>query len=96
MVGTPVAINKKNLSALAKQLRDCKVTLSRNNVVMDRGQGSNALDHPALAMAFLADILAKQPAFDALSAGEIITTGTLTTALPIKPGVQGIELRLTA
>ena len=74
---------------------------------MDRGRGSNALDHPALALAFLADILAKQPAFDPLAAGEIITTGTLTAALPIKAGetwqsryeglpeVQGIELNLT-
>jgi 2-oxo-3-hexenedioate decarboxylase len=48
--------------------------------------GSNALDHPALALAFLADILVTQPAFDALAAGEVITTGTLTAALPIKAG----------
>ena len=54
--------------------------------MMDRGKGSNALDHPALAMAFLADILARQPAFDPLTAGEIITTGTLTAALPIRAG----------
>ena len=37
-------------------------------------------------MAFLVDILATQPKFDALTAGEIITTGTLTAALPIAPG----------
>ena len=74
---------------------------------MDRGIGANALDHPALALAFLADILAQQPAFDPLVAGEIITTGTLTAALPIKtgetwqsryeglPGVSGLRLRFT-
>ena len=74
---------------------------------MDRGQGSNALDHPALALGFLADILAKQPMFDPLAAGEIITTGTLTNALPIQagetwqsryeglPGVEGLTLRFT-
>ena len=108
VVGTPVSINPDQLTALTKQLRDCSVTLSNNGNVMDRGQGSNALDHPALALAFLADIVATQAAFDPLAAGEIITTGTLTAALPVKagetwqsryeglPGVRGIELRFTA
>jgi len=107
VVGTPVAVDEENLRTLAKQLSECAVTLSKNGVVMDRGKGSNALDHPALALAFLANILAKQPAFDSLAAGEIITTGTLTAALPIKtgetwqsryealPGVDGITLEFT-
>ena len=63
-----------------------KSTLSRNGEVRDRGVGSNALDHPALALAFLADILATQPQFAPLAAGEMITTGTLTAALPIVAG----------
>ena len=108
VVGTPVPVHEENTTALAVQLRDCEISLRKNDAVMDRGKGSNALDHPALALAFLADILARQPAFDPLAAGEIITTGTLTAALPIKagetwqsryeglPGVQGIELTLTA
>ena len=86
VVGTPVAVDPANLPALATQLGECKVTLNKNGVVMDRGTGSNALDHPALALAFLADILARQPAFEPLAAGEIITTGTLTAALPVKAG----------
>src|SRR5688572_5141465 len=104
VTGTPVAVNPENVSELAKQLGECNVSLSKNENVMDRGKGSNALDHPALALAFLADILARQPAFDALAAGEIITTGTLTNALPISageiwqsryeglPGVHGLTL----
>lgn len=108
VVGTPVTVNDKTIPALAEQLRNCHITLRRDNTVMERGLGSNALDHPALAMAFLADILARQPAFDPLAAGEIISTGTLTAALPIKagetwqsqykglPGVRGITLALTA
>ncbi len=108
VVGTPVAIHSENLPALARQLGDCTVSLSKNGELMDQGKGSNALDHPALAMAFLADIVAKQPAFDPLTAGEIITTGTLTAALPVKagetwqssyeglPGMHGITLRFTA
>ncbi|MBX9810639.1 MAG: hypothetical protein K2Y16_03370 [Burkholderiales bacterium] len=42
--------------------------------------GANALDHPCLALAFLADILARQQRFDPLAVGEVITTGTLTAA----------------
>jgi 2-oxo-3-hexenedioate decarboxylase len=105
VVGTPVAVNGASLPELARQLGECQITLSKDNAVMDRGKGSNALDHPALALGFLADIVARQPAFDPLAAGEIITTGTLTNALPIKtgeiwqsryeelPGVEGISLQ---
>lgn len=108
VVGTPAPVNHENLAALARQLGDCKVTLSQNGEMMDQGKGSNALDHPCLALVFLADILARQPAFDSLAAGEIITTGTLTNALPVKaketwqsrydglPGVQGLSLAFTA
>jgi len=106
IVGTPVPVDG-DLSTLSRQLHDCRITLSKDSNVMDRGIGANALDHPALALGFLADIVARQPEFDALAAGEIITTGTLTAALPIKagetwqsryerlPGVEGLTLRFT-
>ena len=86
VVGTPVHATADTLTALAQQLGACAIALNKNGVVMDRGKGSNALDHPALALAFLADTLATQAAFDPLSAGEIITTGTLTNALPVAAG----------
>lgn len=108
VVGTPVAVRKDDIPALVGQLRDCKVALRRGELILARGTGANALDHPALALAFLADILARQPQFDPLAAGEVVTTGTLTAALPIKPGetwssryeelpgVTGLTLRFTA
>jgi 2-keto-4-pentenoate hydratase len=108
VVGTPVPVNGASLTELARLLGECSVTLSQDGNVMDRGKGSNALDHPALALGFLADIVARQSAFDALAAGEIITTGTLTNALPVKagqtwqsgyeglPGVDGIFLQFTS
>ena len=82
------------------------MTLKRDDVVMDRGVGANALGHPATALAFLADVLSRQPRFAPLAAGEVITTGTLTAALPIAPGetwtseytglpVTGLQLRFT-
>jgi 2-keto-4-pentenoate hydratase len=86
IIGTPVRIAGLDRTQLAQDLANCKVELSCNGAVRERGIGSNALDHPALALAFLAEILAKQPRFDALKAGEIITTGTLTAALPVQVG----------
>jgi 2-oxo-3-hexenedioate decarboxylase len=81
--------------------------LSRNGELRDRGVGANALGHPAAALAHLAAVLATQPQFEPLAAGEIVTTGTLTAALPIAAGerwasdysglpVTGLELSLTA
>jgi len=86
VVGTPHPIRAHEIPALATQLHDCRVTLSRNGEVRDRGVGANALGHPASALAHLADVLARQQQFEPLAAGEIITTGTLTAALPIRPG----------
>jgi 2-keto-4-pentenoate hydratase len=104
IVGTPHVIRQAEIPALAAQLHDCRVTLAMNDRVMDRGSGANALGHPALALAFLADILARQPQFAALARGEIVTTGTLTAALPVQSGetwtsryeglpVDGLSLR---
>ncbi len=86
VIGTPRTAAGIDTAKLAAQLRDCRLTLSCDGTVRDQGVGSNALDHPALALAFLADILARQPQFAPLAAGEVITTGTLTAALPIRPG----------
>lgn len=106
IVGAPCAVRAQEIPALAAQLRECRVALSRNGEVRDRGVGANALGHPAAAIAHLAAVLARQPQFEPLAAGEIITTGTLTAALPIAAGerwasdyaglpVTGLELTLT-
>ena len=106
VLGSPHPVAGEDLRAVANQMRDCRVTLSRNGQVADRGVGANALGHPASALAHLSEALSRQPAFEPLAAGEIITTGTLTAAMPIAPGetwstsyegipLQGITLTLT-
>ena len=52
--------------------------------VMAQGQGANVLDGPIQALAFLAKSLAEQG--ETLKAGQMITTGTLTDAMPIAAG----------
>jgi 2-keto-4-pentenoate hydratase len=91
IIGEPRPVDHAHTARLADEIRDCRVELSCNGEVRDRGVGSNALDHPALAMAFVADILTRQPRFKPLAAGEIITTGTLTAALPIRAGETWIS-----
>ncbi|MGH8648282.1 MAG: 2-keto-4-pentenoate hydratase [Burkholderiales bacterium] len=88
ILGVPHSIDALELPALAAPLRDCRVTLKRNGEVRDFGVGANALGHPASALAHLAEVLARQPQFEPLAAGEVITTGTLTAAMPIKPGEE--------
>lgn len=106
IVGAPHRIEDNDIEALVGSLRDCRVTLRRNGAEMDRGVGANALGHPATALVFLAEILSRQPQFAPLAAGEIITTGTLTAALPVRSGetwsseysgipVRGLELTFT-
>jgi 2-keto-4-pentenoate hydratase len=107
VIGARIPVRPADIPALATQLRECRVMLSRNALAMDEGVGANALGHPALALARLAAILAGQPQFEPLAAGEIVTTGTLTAALPIQagetwssryeglPGVTGLSLALT-
>jgi 2-oxo-3-hexenedioate decarboxylase len=86
VVGTPCEVRAGDIPALVAQLHDCRITLKNGSAVADRGVGANALGHPLGALAHLAGALARQPQFEPLAAGEIVTTGTLTTAMPIKPG----------
>ena len=91
IVGEPHAVDQADRPGLARRIRDCRVQLKCNGEIRDHGVGSNALDHPALALAFLADVVATQAQFEPLAAGEIITTGTLTAALPIRTGETWIS-----
>lgn len=86
IIGEPRVVGAGDVAGLAGSLRECEVTLRRGATVMDRGTGANALDHPVTPLVFLADMLTRQPEFKPLAAGEIITTGTLTAALPIRAG----------
>ncbi|KPK08102.1 MAG: hypothetical protein AMJ64_04480 [Betaproteobacteria bacterium SG8_39] len=84
VVGTPVPVAR--LPDLAERLPALEVTLRRADQVVDHGVGANVLDSPLNALAFLIEVLAKQPEAPPLAAGEIITTGVLTDAHPVAPG----------
>src|SRR6185312_13414153 len=71
---------------------------------MDKGHALNVLEGPLSTIRYVTDLLARDPDNPPLAAGEIVSTGTLTRALPVKPGetwttelkgiaLEGISLR---
>lgn len=86
VVGAPVAVTEASRAVLAAALPSFAVTLSRGDAVVERGVGSNVLGSPALALVHLARLVAGQPQFPPMAAGEIVTTGTLTDAKPVVAG----------
>ena len=81
-----------------RALTQFEVELYCDGKLMERGYGSNVLEGPLSALRYLMELLARDPDNPPLAAGEIISTGTLTRALPVKPGetwttkLKGIDL----
>ena len=50
------------------------------------GHGHHVLGSPLAALAHLVNVLASQPGVPPLQPGEVVTTGTITTAQPVQPG----------
>jgi 2-oxo-3-hexenedioate decarboxylase len=69
-----------------EMLIDFTVVLFGDGVEMDRGRGKNVLGGPLSALRHFVDGAAKFSKDYALKRGDLITTGTLTKALPIAPG----------
>ena len=63
-------------------LAEVEVELRRENVVVARGSGADALGGPVEAVTWLLRL----PGVEGLRAGAIVTTGTLTAELPIARG----------
>ena len=96
VIGEPVPV--ATIPDCAKRLREFRITLKRGDAVMAEGGGANVLGSPLLAFAHLAGVLEGLPDFPPVAAGEVVTTGTLTAALPIREGetwstsLSGIDL----
>ncbi len=73
-------------AALRRSLGDFSLTLIRDGALADTGHAANVLDGPLPALRHLVELLGEDPANPPLAAGEIVTTGTVTRALPVAPG----------
>jgi 2-keto-4-pentenoate hydratase len=82
VLGTPMPLPRDAEHKLAA----VEVELYRGDVLTDRGVGANVLDSPLKALGHLVALLANQPDSPALQSGELVTTGVITDAHPVKPG----------
>jgi len=85
VVGPPVPLSNLGADPVAA-LESFTIELSRDRDHVETGRGSNVLGSPLNALRPLAAVVAAQGERAALVAGEMVTTGTLTLAYPIRGG----------
>jgi 2-oxo-3-hexenedioate decarboxylase len=79
----PIAPRK---AAWLRELAAFEVTLHCDGTICQQGGGALVLGSPLKALAHLVDLLANDSHNPPLRAGEIISTGTLTLAMPVSAG----------
>ena len=86
-IGQAVTLTPESRGDWHERLRRFDIALRRGDVLIEEGRASNVLDGgPLSALRHLVQVLAESPSCPALAAGEVITTGTLTNAYPVKAG----------
>ena len=75
-----------DLAQWQEALVSFEVELLCDGHAVDRGRAENVLGGPVSALQHLAALLARDPVNPPLAAGDIVTTGTLTRAMPVVPG----------
>jgi 2-oxo-3-hexenedioate decarboxylase len=84
IVGEPLRVDAANIPTLLEQLPAFTVALRKNGEPVAQGGGKNSLKSPALCLAELSSAMAK--AGEPLSAGDVISSGTLTDAQLLAAG----------
>jgi 2-oxo-3-hexenedioate decarboxylase len=69
-----------------RTLANFEVDLFCDGRPMDKGHALNVLEGPLSTIRHVMELLARDPDNPPLAASEIVSTGTLTRALPVKPG----------
>jgi 2-oxo-3-hexenedioate decarboxylase len=82
MVGPPTIVTPAAVEELAEQLAAFRIKLVLDGEIVAEGGGDAVLGSPLNALAHLIEVLQDLPDHPPLEAGELITTGTLTQALP--------------
>jgi 2-oxo-3-hexenedioate decarboxylase len=98
VVGPRLPIEPGDIETLANQLARFRISLLKNGSLAAEGGGELGLGSPLNALAHIIEVLETLPGHPPLEAGELITTGTLTAALPVAPGetwstrIEGLPL----
>lgn len=86
VIGEPLAVTPDIIPALVDRLPRFAVRLAKDGALVDEGSGRNSLRSPALCLGELASAVARRPGQEPLAAGDLVSSGTLTTSQPIAPG----------
>ena len=86
LLGPRRAIRPAEADAWRAALTGFSLTLACDGEAADAGHAGDVLDGPLPALGHLVGLLAEDPANPPLAAGEFVTTGTVTRALPVAPG----------
>jgi 2-oxo-3-hexenedioate decarboxylase len=79
VVGESLAVKSESIPALVEQLAGFKLRLTRGGELVEEGAGRNSLRSPALCLGELARVAS-------LAAGDLVSSGTLTTPTLIASG----------
>ena len=98
VIGEKIPVRAEFIPTLVDELSRVKVRVSRNGAFAEEGSGRNALKNPASCLAELSTAIARRFPDHPLSAGEIVSSGTLTAGHAAGAGdewtvdVEGISL----
>jgi len=98
VVGEKTHLRPESIAKLVEDLPRFTVRMSKNGAFVEEGSGKNSLRSPALCLAELGAAILKRFPDEPLSAGEIISSGTLTAGHAMERGeswtaeVAGLDL----
>jgi len=85
-VGPRVPVARFERARVADELAAVEVVLSCDGRDVETGRADIVLDGPLHALRLWVDAMAAQPQRWPIVAGDIVTTGTITDAAPLRPG----------
>ena len=87
VMGKPLSIpaTRAERYALLDALRDMRVVVSNAGVEVDRGKGSDVLEHPLNAVVWLAADMAREGR--SMKVGDLISLGSFSKLMPPQPGL---------
>ena len=98
VIGEKIPVRPDVIARLVEELPRFKVRMSKDGEFVEEGSGRNSLKSPALCLAELGAAIARRFPTEPLSAGELVSSGTLTAGHMTGKGdlwtaeVEGISL----
>lgn len=83
VLGEPIAVQRN--AGFSDALRDMVTVVKADGIEVDRGKGSDVLEHPLNAVVWLAKDLARDGR--SLKSGDLVSLGSFSKLLPPKPGL---------